>query len=118
MYKYLLAVVLAAAVTVLGIAIAVSAPQPPPRHTDAACMRLWAMQGVPLASAQADWVGNYAGCQQVYRAGVLVGYGRGTGHCNRLAYHYTFARHLTGTAFTAAMAGKCVLYEDWAWGTE
>lgn len=118
MYKYLLAVALAAAITLAGMAYAMSAALPAPRHTDAACMRLWAMQGVPLASHAADHVGNYAGCQQAYRLGTMVGYGRGTSYCDRRAYRYTFTRHLTGTAFTAAMAGKCVLYEDWAWGTE
>lgn len=87
--------------------------------TNAACMHLVLAQGVPLGSHKADWVANYAGCQQVYAAnGTLVGYGIGTGLCNQLAYTLTFTYRLQGKALHARMGGICVLYDDWAWGAE
>ena len=90
-----------------------------PTTTDARCMRLIEANQLPLDSAKADWVANYHGCQQVYADGwVLVGYGRGTSACDRLAYRLTLLRGYQGEALHRRMAGRCVLYEDWAWGAE
>lgn len=83
------------------------------------CMALIAANGLPLASPKAEWLANYHGCNKTYDAnGNLTGYGRGTSRCERLAWHLTMQRHLTGLALHQRMAGICVLYEDWAWGAE
>lgn len=113
--------VLTLAVCLFAATVGTTAAHGPWRYagTDAGCMRLMWVNGAPLGSAEADWLGNYHGCDEVYNAsGRLVGYGRGTSHCDRLAYQYAIGQGLTGEQYHAAMAGQCVLYEDLSWGAE
>jgi hypothetical protein len=114
-----IASVILVALVALAVGVSIVLGAPSTRHTDAACMALIRSNNVPLTSRKADYVGNYAGCQQTYWRGVLVGYARGSGACNEAAYHGTFDLHLSGSAYHRYMGTRhCVLFEDWSWGAE
>lgn len=102
-------VLVGAAIMAVGVAIAASAARLP----DPQCMAVARSNG-GIGSRDADHATNYVGCKETYVGGVLTGYGRATGYCNRKAYSLYVSSQLRGSAYHAAMR-PCTLNEDMSW---
>ena len=99
----------------------VSAAPAGPTHTDARCTQVLRDWNYGIDSADADWLANYIGCDEVYNAkGTLVGFGKGKTVCERRAYRGNFIHHLINAEFDAYMTkGDCGnLNEDLSWSQD
>lgn len=107
------------AIAAIGLLALTSPTQASSRpHIDARCQRMYEYN-IGHTSKEIDWIGNYAGCDEVYHNGSLIGFGRGDTQCERRAYRGALILGYEGTQFHRYMGkGSCVLYDDLAWGGE